>query len=151
MTRWTPAVVAAVLLGSCAGGAPAPVEIDQRNDACSWCRMAISDRRFAAQIGAPAEEPELFDDIGCLRDRLRGGGSLRPGAVAWVADHRTQAWVAALQAVYAEVPGLATPMASGLAAWSDEASRRADPDAAGSSPISVSEIFGAFPPPGARP
>jgi copper chaperone NosL len=144
-------VLAVLVLAACASGPPPPVEIDTKNDACSWCRMAVSDRRFAAQVVARAEEPRLFDDIGCLRDWLRGGGQAASGAAAFVADHRTGAWVAARSAVYAEIPGLATPMASGLAAWADDASRGSDPDAAGGVPLTAGDIFGPTPPPGGGP
>jgi len=137
-----------VLLASCATGPPRPAEIDTKNDACGWCRMAISEKRFAAQVVAPGEEPRLFDDIGCLRDWLRGAPPLRAGAAAYVADHRTLDWVPAGRAAYAEIAGLATPMASGLAAWSDGASRGQDPDATGGTPRTAAEIFGAIAIPG---
>ena len=135
-------VAALALAAGCGGGAPEPVDIDTRNDACAWCRMAISDVRFAAQIVAPREEPHLFDDIGCLRDWLAGGAQHREGAVAWVADHRTRAWVRATDATYARVPGLATPMASGLVAHASAASRAGDADAAGGASLTVREVFG---------
>ena len=133
---------ALLLLASC-GGVPAPVEIDVRSDACAWCRMAVSDLRTAAQLVAPLEEPRVFDDVGCLRDYLAGGARLPSGAVAYVADHRTRAWVSAARAVYAQTPRLATPMGSGIAAWADATSRGSDSsvpeDAA---PRSAAEIFG---------
>ena len=145
------ALLAATLLGACSGGPPTPVEIDTRHDTCSSCRMAISGLHFAAQVVAPSEEPRLFDDLGCLRDWLNGGASVPRGARAWVADHRTLEWVPAARAVYARVPGLATPMASELAAWSDAASRDADPDAAGGRELGLAEVFGSALPPGDRP
>lgn len=151
MRRATLPLVAAALLVACSGAPPPPVEIDTRNDACSWCRMAISDRRFAAQVVAAAEEPKLFDDIGCLRDWLRGGADLPRGAVAWVADHRTSAWVPAGRAVYAKHPGLATPMASGLVAWADAASRGSDPESSGGAPLTPADVFGPAGAPGGRP
>ena len=144
-------LLAAILFASCAGGLPEPVAIDTRNDTCAWCRMAVSDPRFAAQVVAPSEEPKLFDDLGCLKDWLKGGAKPASGAIAYVADHRTRAWVRAVDAVYARVPQLSTPMGSGLVAWSDEASRAADPDAAGGTTVTIAEIFGATPPPGGRP
>jgi copper chaperone NosL len=144
-------VLVVLVLAACASGPPPPVEIDTKNDTCSWCRMAISDRRFAAQVVARGEEPRLFDDIGCLRDWLRGGGQAASGAAAFVADHRTRAWVSTARAVYAEVPGLATPMASGLAAWADDVSRSSDPDATGGAPLTAGDVFGPNAPPGGGP
>ena len=142
---------ALLLLASCAG-APVPVEVDTRNDACAWCRMGVSDLRTAAQLVAPLEEARFFDDIGCLRDYLRQGATLPPGAVAYVADHRTRAWLRADGAVYVQAPALVTPMSSGIAAWADEASRAADASVPGGAPPSTPiEIFGPHGPPGGRP
>jgi copper chaperone NosL len=103
--------------------------------------MAVSDVRFAAQLAAPGEEARFFDDVGCLRDFLHEGGDLPPGTVAWVADHRTRAWVPAAAAVYTRVPSLQTPMGSHLVAHADTASRDADPDVAGGTPLGSSDVF----------
>ena len=146
-----PALLAAALLAGCSQGPPPPVSVDTRNDACSWCRMAVSDARFAAQIVAPGEEPRIFDDIGCLRSYVAAGAGIGKRALAYVADHRTRSWVPASRAVYTEVPGLATPMASGLVAHSDGASRDMDPDAAGGTVRDAREVFGAQAPPGGGP
>ena len=55
---------------------------------------------------APGEEPRFFDDVGCLRDFLAARPARPAREVAYVADHRTKAWVRARAAVYARVPGL---------------------------------------------
>ena len=146
--RFALALAAAALLSGCAKGPPPPVSVDTRNDACAWCRMAVSDVRFAAQLVAPAEEPRVFDELGCLRSYLSGDARIPAGAVAYVADHRTRSWIPAARAVYAEVPGLSTPMASGLVAHADEASRGMDPDAAGGRPRDIRDVFGEKIPPG---
>ncbi len=137
-------LVAAVvaLSGSCGSGPPKPAAVDTRNDSCSWCRMAVSDLRFAAQLVAPGEEPRFFDDVGCLSSFLKGGGAPAKGQVAYVADHRTKAWVRASGAVYTKVAGLQTPMNSSLIAHADAASRDADPDSRGGTPMTLAQVFG---------
>jgi copper chaperone NosL len=144
---WAPMLIA-LALAACAPGAAVPQQPDSRNDLCSSCRMPVSDPSLAAQIVAPNAEPLFFDDLRCLRDYLTAGHLLPEGAVAYVADHRTHAWVKARQAVFASLPSLDTPMGSHWAAYTDEESRQVDPDAAGSSPLPVSELFGAAKPPG---
>ena len=139
------ATLAAAL--ACAGGPPQPAELDTRNESCSFCRMTVSDPRFAAQVVAPGELPRFFDDVGCLRDWLGKQEALPPGAVAYVADHRTRAWVPAARAVYTRVPQLATPMASHLVAHANAASRDQDPDARAGVPVTLAEVFGAAGPP----
>ena len=131
-----------LLLAACSRGSVPPARPDTRSDACGWCRMAVSDLRFAAQLVAPNEEPRFFDDVGCLASLLKAGGAPVRGQVAYVADHRTKEWVAARKAVYTKVPGLQTPMSSSLIAHADAASRDADPDAKGGTPMSVAQVFG---------
>jgi copper chaperone NosL len=100
--------------------------------------MKISNVRFAAQIAAPGEEPLFYDDIGCLANAIAAG---RSREFAYVADHRTRAWVPSATAVYTRVASLDTPMGSHIIAHADETSRRADPSAAGGTMVSSAEVF----------
>ena len=132
----------------CAASGPAPpVQLDVGSESCRSCRMLVSDPRRAAQIVAPSEEPLFFDDIGCLRDYLAGGNSLPAGAVAYVADHRTKAWITASKAVYTRNASVDTPMGSHLLAHTDAASRAADPEAREGTPLSPRDVFGLSGPP----
>lgn len=141
-----------LLAVGCGGGAPGPAELDTANEQCANCRMAVSDARFASQLVAPGEIPQFFDDLGCLVERLEAPRKLPAGAAAFVADHRTRAWVRADRAVYTRVPELDTPMNSHLVAHADEASRAADDDARGGTPVAAVDLFGPDGPPagGAR-
>lgn len=122
-----------------------PAAVDTRNDSCAHCRMTVSDARFAGQIAAPGEEPKFFDDLGCLRDYLNA--NTRPkNATAYVADHRTKAWVIAADAVYVRNDKVDTPMGSHLLAYANAASRDADPDGKGA-PMAVTDLFGPGGPP----
>jgi copper chaperone NosL len=132
----------ALVVVACAQGPPRPASLDTKNDQCASCRMAVSNARFAAQIVTPAEEPLFFDDVGCLRDYLEATKTRAPLAIAYVADHRTRAWVPASQAVYARVPSLATPMGSHLVAHTDGLSRDQDADARGGEPLTPVDVFG---------
>lgn len=135
---------ALLLLGAlpgCASGPSQPVSIDTASDACAYCRMIVSDPRVAAQIVAPGAEPTVFDDIGCLRDYLAQHEAPRD-AVVFVADHRTGEWVHATDAVYTVATGRRTPMASGIVAHADRASRDRDPAAAGGEDVAVRAILG---------
>jgi copper chaperone NosL len=143
-------VALAILAASCGGGPPGPATLDPRHDACRSCRMTVSDPRVAAQVVAPGEEPMFFDDIGCLATYLRQEQRLPRGAVAYVADHRTRAWVRASRATFTRVDRLETPMGSHLVAHSDAASRLADADTTGGFPVGVAEIFGPAGPPGGQ-
>jgi copper chaperone NosL len=130
-------------------GAPEPAPLDTRNEQCASCRMAVSSAGFASQLVAPGELPRFFDDLGCLADFLKAGKA-PAGAVAFVADHRTKAWIRADRAVYTRVPGLETPMGSHVVAHADAASRDGDPDAQTGARVAAAELFGPAGPPVGR-
>lgn len=143
------AVAIVLVLYSCACTRElAPVDASQ-SDACTFCRMAVSDTHFAAEVVARGEEPRFFDDIGCLAGWLKDARA-PDGAIAFVADHRTARWVRAETAVYTKAARLSTPMGSSIIAHADAASRGQDPAAAGGQPLTVPGIFGAGRLPGGR-
>jgi len=139
---WAAGILLLLSLVACSGSQPKPAPLDTRNEQCASCRMAVSSAVFASQLVAPGEVPRFFDDLGCLADFVKAGKA-PAGAVAFVADHRTRAWVRADRAVYTRVPGLATPMGSHVIAHADPASRDQDEDARGGAPVAVAELFGA--------
>ncbi len=139
-------VAAALLLAlaACGPRAPEPAPLDTRSEACGWCRMAVSDARFAAQLVAPGELPRFFDDIGCLAAFLKAGRA-PASATAFVADHGTRAWVRGEAALYTRAPALETPMGSHLIAHADAGSRDRDPAARGGTPVAAADVFGPVP------
>jgi copper chaperone NosL len=139
VTRAAWATVLALAGGACASGPPEPVPIDLANDVCAHCRMVISSRATAAELLAPGEEPRLFDDLGCLRSDLEHE---RPpaGSVIVVADHLTGEWLRLEEAVITNVPGLQTPMGSGLIAHRTSGDRDRDPSARGGSPYDLKSL-----------
>jgi len=136
-------VLLALAATACAGGPPPPATLDTAHESCRFCRMVVSDQRFAAQIVALREEPLFFDDLGCLQRYARGLSTLPAGAFVYVADHRTGEWVPGGRAVYTRVPGLATPMDGGMVAHRDTSSRDADRLVpSGGTPVSPSAVIG---------
>jgi copper chaperone NosL len=146
MTRTLRCTALVLAFAACASRPPEPAPLDTRNEQCGFCRMAVSEARFASQLVAPGELPRFFDDLGCLASFLKGG-KLAAGATAFVADHRTRAWIRADRAVYTRVPGLATPMGSHIVAHADAASRDQDADARAGTPVAAAELFGPGGPP----
>lgn len=149
MKRLTAAAAAFAVLaiGACARGVE-PAPLDPANTQCEYCRMTASDVHVAAQIAAPGAEPVFFDDIGCLVNYLASKGVQVPkGGVAFVADHRTGAWVRAAEAVFTRAPGIHTPMGGGIVAHANDASRDLDTAAAGGTPAGRETIFGVAGPP----
>jgi copper chaperone NosL len=141
-TVTVPRLALVVLVASgCSTGAPEPAALDTRHESCAACRMSVSNGAFASQLVAPGEVARFFDDLGCLAGYLRNTPR-RPRLVAYVADHRTRAWVRADRAVYTRVPALETPMGSHVIAHANAASRDADEHARGGTPVAPAELFG---------
>jgi copper chaperone NosL len=126
---------------ACASGPPQPAALSLGNDACSHCRMVVSDAHFAAQLVAPGEEPRFFDDIGCLAGYLKTNPA-SPSAVTYVADHHTGEWVNAKFAIYTRVDSLETPMGSHVIAHLGARSRDADPVTAKGVAQTYDDVFG---------
>ena len=139
-------LLAAGFLVSCSGNG-GPETLVKGKDTCAHCRMPISDLHFAAQIIAPGELTLFFDDPGCLGQFVVSGQVKGEGATAWVADHRTGAWIRADLAVYTRVPDLRTPMNHNLVAHESVASRAADPEVRGGHAVDLEQIFGPKGPP----
>ena len=115
----------AALLAACgkSGWPEGMTEIKWDRDTCVRCRMAISDRRFAAEVrGGPQNQVFKFDDIGCLvfwlRDQAWGNDA---GVRLWVADAASKPdrldWIDARQGRY--VPGKTSPMGYNFAAYAE--------------------------------
>ncbi len=138
------ALAALAAVAACGADDVGPATLDPDNDTCRFCRMSVGDRRFAAQIVAPGEEPVFFDDLGCLTHFVTGGDPLPPGAVVYVSDHASREWVRADRAVFTRVERLDTPMGSGLIAHADAAARDADPVTREGRPVAVADVV---PPP----
>ena len=84
---------------------------------CAYCRMAISQKQFAAEALDPDREPLKFDDIGCML-RYRARAEQKPAAV-FVVDYETRQWIAADNASFVRGSRIATPMGGGILAFGD--------------------------------
>jgi len=89
-------------------------------DMCERCKMAISERKFAAQIIDPKSgKVYKFDEIGCAVLWMDETGiPWKDQAIIWINDAKTGEWIDARKAKYTY--GAITPMAFGFAAYSDK-------------------------------
>ncbi|MCK5810699.1 MAG: hypothetical protein KAH00_06390 [Cocleimonas sp.] len=86
---------------------------------CARCAMAVSDRKYSAQIrgGKPEKKTKLykFDDVGCAITWLDDQNwKDDPRTEIWVNTHKTGEWINAKTAWYVEMKN--TPMDYGLGA-----------------------------------
>lgn len=97
------------------------VDIKWDRDTCTRCRMAISDRRFAAEVrGGPQDQVFKFDDIGCVLFWLKEQAWGQEANVRlWLADAASKpdrlTWLDPRQARF--VGGKASPMGYNFAAY----------------------------------
>ena len=117
------AVLFAGVVGACTGR-PEPVPLVLDEEMCSHCRMAVSQRPFAAEVVTVEGSVDYFDDIGCLVAWVK---EHRPSETAgvFVVDYESEEWLDARGAYYVESKRLPTPMSSGLAAFGSEESAEA--------------------------
>jgi nitrous oxide reductase accessory protein NosL len=88
-----------------------PVEVKWDRDTCVRCNMALSDKRYAAQVrGGPKHQAYKFDDFGCVVFWLND----KPWANDPATEMRSNQWIEARTAYY--IPNKMTPMAYGFGA-----------------------------------
>lgn len=122
-SRFACGLVLAWSCSACTAAPPMPVAVDTRHDACSNCRMTVSDRKVAAELVAPGEEPRFFDDLGCLREYLRTHGPVDAHARLFLTDFATGTFVDAREAVIV-ASTYRTPMGSHLVSFANAAAAR---------------------------
>jgi copper chaperone NosL len=84
---------------------------------CSSCRMAISQKQFAAQLFDAEENVYKFDDVACMLRFLKQR-EMKPVAV-FVADYETREWMKGSSALFVRTDRVQTPMGGGLLAFAD--------------------------------
>ncbi|KXK07374.1 MAG: NosL protein [Acidobacteria bacterium OLB17] len=117
--------LALFFLAACAAGQIGPVPIED-GDACSFCRMAISERQFAAEIIKADEAVLKFDDIACmLRYQARSEDKSEPAAI-FVTDYDSKEWIRAEDAHFMRSETIKTPMGGGIIAYRDRSKIQGD-------------------------
>ncbi|MCE9600732.1 MAG: nitrous oxide reductase accessory protein NosL [Gemmatimonadetes bacterium] len=117
------ALVVALVLAACGGTGPRPVVLGE--DTCDFCRMEVSDARFAAEAITRTGRVHVFDSVDCLAGYARGA---EPGSLAalWVTDaEHPGTFVAVEQAGFLTGSTLRGPMGEVVAFASPAAARAA--------------------------
>ncbi len=113
-------LVAAVLLtAACRSSTPEPIDISAE-DMCAFCRMAISERRFAAEYITSDGDAIKFDEIGCMLNYVGDKRGSAPAAAYFVMDYEERRWIRAEQAWFARSVEFKTPMEGGIAAFGEK-------------------------------
>ena len=92
-------------------------QIRYGKEACTQCGMVISDDRFAAAIRESSSREYHFDDTGCMVVYARQSPP-PAGAAYYVRDFAVGGWLDAPSGSYVHSPGIKSPMAYDVAAFS---------------------------------
>ena len=112
----------AALSISCQKAYIEPVAI-AAEDICSFCRMAISEKQYAAELITNDGDAYKFDDIGCLVEHIKGDKRTDVAAY-FVTDFESRVWITAEGAHYVKSAKLKTPMGGGVIAFKNESKAR---------------------------
>ncbi len=106
------ATLAAIFLQGCSVGEMRVGPPHWGRDTCEHCRMAITERRFAAQWVGPGAQIHFFDDLGCALAKKQAAPALKNAVLYVLSPQDGKTWLKAEQARYTD--GLKTPMDYGI-------------------------------------
>lgn len=106
------ALLFALLAAAC--GTAGPREIVAGVDQCQFCRMEISDPKFATQVVLSTGKIQVFDSVECLAGFVAGNPEAAIKSV-WVADANSGQFIAAERAGYLIDGSLRGPMGRAVA------------------------------------
>ena len=105
---------------SCANREPRPVEIES-TDMCAQCKMAISEKRYAAELVDAEGNVTKFDNLDCMV-RYASSRGLRDKSATWfVMDSEGREWLDARKVLLVRAASIPGPMGSGILAVKDAA------------------------------
>jgi copper chaperone NosL len=118
-----------------------PREIALTTDACDYCRMTISDVRFAGQVITAKGKIHAFDSIDCLASFVLANGQLADADI-WVADYNNPGrWVAGEKAVYVLSEKTRVPMGISVVSFAADADPAAIERDFGAAPIRWADVL----------
>jgi copper chaperone NosL len=109
-------IVAVGALANCQKRGIAPVALAPE-DMCSYCRMAISEKQYAAEVIDSDGQAFKFDDIGCMVDFVESKKNKAPIVAYFVMDFDKREWIKGEDAYYVRAPEVNTPMNGGIIAF----------------------------------
>jgi len=118
--RWLCLSLSFLFLASCQKNATEPVAIAPE-DTCRYCKMAISEKRYAAEFIDRDGGVFKFDDIGCLINFIKDQQNKDQIAAYFVIDFEERQWIKAADAYFVRSSEFKTPMSGSIVAFKDEA------------------------------
>jgi copper chaperone NosL len=134
-------LLGALWLAGCGKPKFEPVEI-AAEDMCAFCKMAISEKPYAAELLTRDGDAFKFDDIGCLANQLKTRQNRRDIAAFFVVDYDSREWVNAEQAYFVRSEEFKTPMSGRVVAFKDRSKAEEAAAKYHGSLLGFDEVFG---------
>lgn len=113
-------------LAACTASEPRPISYG--HDECAYCRMVVSDSRFAAALLTTKGRTLAFDSVECLAGYYAQESAGRRGDAVrslWVSDYDHPGHlIPARRARFVRLAGPGSPMGKGLVAFRSDADAR---------------------------
>lgn len=110
------AMLSLLLLAGCKTSKFEPVALAPE-DMCNYCKMAISEKRYAAELIDSEGQAFKFDDIGCMANFVKSRKDTTKPVAYFVMDFDDRQWIRADGAYYVRSSELTTPMSGGIIAF----------------------------------
>ncbi len=107
-----------IVLTACRTAEIKPVDIGAE-DVCTHCKMAISEKQFAAEFITPDGDALKFDDIGCMQDYLKEKPDTKIAAHFFM-EYDTKQWIKGSSARFVKSKEITSPMSGGIIAFGNE-------------------------------
>jgi copper chaperone NosL len=127
LVRFMPRLCFFLFCIGCRNAELRPIEI-MAEDMCSFCRMAISEKRFASELLTQDGEVFKFDDIGCMLRFRKSHGHPDSVVATFVLDYGTRKWIKAEEAYFVRSKEFKTPMGGNVVAFKTGADAAAAAD-----------------------
>jgi len=117
-------LLSALWLEGCGKPKIEPVEI-AAEDMCVFCKMAISEKQYAAEFLNQDGDAFKFDDIGCMAGYVAEKKVRDSVAAFYVVDFHSKRWLKSEEGVFVFSLNFHTPMGGGMVAFKDRSQAEA--------------------------
>ena len=115
----------AILVALLSACSQKPDEVHYRSDECAFCKMMITDSRFATQIVMDTGKSIKFDAIECMADYAEENKPELESAKMWVSDFNNPGnWIEVGNANFVKSEVVKSPMGESLLAFETEEERQ---------------------------
>ncbi len=108
----------ALLFASCSGNNPAPINYNK--DACEYCKMTISESRFASELITSKGRVYKFDDLACMLKYAKENVNTKVKNYYVGSFSKEQKLIDATTAAFVKDEKLRSPMRGNIAAFSSK-------------------------------